>query len=311
MSRKINKIALIQGGMGAEAEVSRKTGKAFAAALEKLHLPFETLEANSELPKKLFEMKPDVALLAVHGKYAEDGTVQGLCEYLKIPYSGSGVFASALGMNKYFTKQVLIFNQIPTPAFEYVDVRKTKQLSSLRTQLSFPLVVKPSREGSTVGISMVNDERQFTQALQAASQFDYEILIEEFIAGTEITVPILDDRALTPIEIVPINGFYDYQHKYTAGKTEYILPPRLGKNVLENLRQLALKTHNVCQARVYSRVDFRVTESGSPFVLEINTLPGCTETSLLPKAAAYDGMEFTDVIRILVERAGLDYEGLR
>ncbi len=303
-------IALIAGGMGAEREVSLVTGKAFAKALEELKLDYKWVEAGADLPSQLEKIQPSVALLALHGKYAEDGTVQGVCEYLKIPYSGSGVMASAVCMNKYYSKQILKFHNLPTPDFE-MFFAKRHDMKGFKTKLTFPLVVKPSREGSTVGISIVKKADDLEAALKLAVQYDQEILLEDFIPGMEITIPILEDKALTPIQIEPKQGFYDYKNKYTAGNTEYILPPRLDEKVLKNCKEIALKAHQALQCRVYSRVDFRVTPEGAPYILELNTLPGCTPTSLLPKAAAHDGISFPQLIRTLVEKAALDYEGVR
>jgi D-alanine-D-alanine ligase len=305
------KVALIAGGLGAERDVSLVTGKAFAKALDELGLDYEMIDAGPDLPGLLQAMKPSVALLALHGKYAEDGTVQGLCEYLKIPYSGSGVMASALCMNKYYSKQVLRFHDLPTPAFEMFFAQSQSPEAFNPVRLKFPLVVKPSREGSTVGISIVQSQKDLPAALKLAAQFDKEILLEDFVPGMEITVPVLIDQALTPVEIVPKQGFYDYKNKYTAGNTEYILPPRLSSPVLERCKDLALRAHQALQCRVYSRVDFRVSPDGSPYILELNTLPGCTPTSLFPKSAAHDGITFPQLIRTLVEKASLDYEGVR
>jgi len=305
------KVALLVGGMGAEREVSLNTGKAFQKALDELKINYTVIDAGADLPEQLSKTKPDVALLALHGKYAEDGTVQGLCEYMKIPYSGAGVMASALCMNKYFTKQILNFNKVPTAEFEFVNARTTDINSYQLKKLKTPVVVKPSREGSSVGISIVKDAKQLTEALQLAAQYDKDILIEEFIAGHEITVPILDDKALTPIEIVPKEAFYDYKRKYTAGHTDYFMPPRLDPKVVEQLKIYGLQAHKACQVKVYSRVDFRVTTDGKAYCMEINTLPGCTQTSLLPKAAAHEGISFAQVIKILIDKASLDYEGVR
>lgn len=307
---KKGKIALIAGGMGAERDVSQVTGKAFAKALEELKSDYEWVEAGPDLPGKLQSLRPAVALLALHGKYAEDGTVQGICEYLKIPYTGSGVMASAVCMNKYYSKQILRFHDLPTPGFEMCFTER-QPLESYKTKLKFPVVVKPSREGSTVGISIVQKPEDFQAALKLAAQFDKEILIEDFVPGMEITIPIFNDKALTPIEIVPKQGFYDYKNKYTAGNTEYILPPRMPQDAIKRCQEIALRAHQALQCRVYSRVDFRVSPDGSPYILEINTLPGCTPTSLLPKAAAHDGISFAQLIRTLVEKASLDYEGVR
>ncbi len=301
------RVALIQGGMSSERQISLSTGQAFAGALDELGYTYQVIDAGPDLPDQLVKLKPDVALLALHGKFAEDGTVQGICEYLRIPYSGSGVLASALCMNKYFTKQVLIFNHIPTPDFELLRFdEKNLDLSQL-TKFQYPLVVKPSRDGSSMGISICQSKDTLQEAVFLAGKYDREILVENFIPGMELTVPILKDRALTPIEIVPEQGFYDFRRKYTAGASQYYLPARLDASLLEQVQELALKTHQACQARVYSRVDFRLGPDKVPYVIEINTLPGCTPTSLLPKAAAHEGIRFSDVVRILVEEASLDY----
>ncbi len=303
------KIALISGGLGAERDVSLVTGRAFAKALDELKYSYTELEAGPDLPGRLQTLRPDVALLALHGKYGEDGTVQGVCEYLKIPYSGSGVMASSVAMNKYYSKQIFKFHEIPTPRFQ-MFFSERHQPDRFLPDLGWPVVVKPSREGSTVGISIAKSQSELPAALKLAMKYDREILIEEFIPGQEITVAVLQDRALTPVEIAPKQGFYDYKNKYTAGNTDYILPPNMPKDVIETCKDLALRTHRALQCRVYSRVDFRLNEDLTPYVLEVNTLPGCTPTSLLPKAAAHDGISFAELIRILVEKAGLDYEGV-
>lgn len=185
------------------------------------------------------------------------------------------------------------------------------QLSAIKPSFPLPWVVKPSREGSTVGISIVRKDSDLPSAIQLASQHDREILVEEYIEGMEATVGVFMDRALTPIEIVPKTGFYDYQTKYTAGQTEYILPARLSGEMTQKIQDFALQAHQACQARTYSRVDFRITPEGMPYVLEVNSLPGCTPTSLLPKAAQHDGILFKDLVKTLIEQASLDYEGVR
>lgn len=302
------KIAVIVGGLSSEREVSFNTGKSFAKALDELGWAYEIIEAKEDLPKVLFEKKPDVALLALHGKLAEDGTVQGICEYLKIPYTGSGVLSSALAMNKVMAKQVFVQNGLPTPDWQVF--KRGVDLAPYKTTLEYPLVVKPARDGSSVGLSICYSKDQLDEAVELAFQYDRVILLEEYISGMEVTVATLLDRALTSIEIAPKNGFYDYENKYTAGKTDYIIPARLGAETQGLLGELALKTCRVLDIRTYSRVDFRVREDGEPFILEVNTLPGATETSLVPKAAAHDGISFSQLIKQLVDSAGLDYEGV-
>lgn len=309
---KNKKVVLLQGGLGAEREVSLSTGKGFEAALKELKYPYEVIDCREDFLEKIVScqknFKPDVALLALHGKYAEDGIVQSICEYIKLPYSGSGVLSSALCMDKITTKQMLSDNDIPTP--EYQTVEK-KDLKNFKLTLSIPVVVKPSREGSSVGVTIVKDAAHFNQALETAAQYDNYIIIEKFIPGMELTVPILDGKVLTPIEIVPKVDFYDYKNKYTAGRTDYIMPARLDEKALNKAKDYALKAFQVCRMRCYGRIDFRVDPSGHPFIMEINTLPGCTPTSLLPKSAKHSGVDFNQLIKILVETATLDYSGVK
>lgn len=309
MSNK-KKVVLIQGGMGAEKNVSLSTGGAFEAALRELGNPYEVIDAKEDLPLRLANVKADVALIALHGKYAEDGIVQSICEYLRLPYSGSGVLASALCMDKVMSKQMYVQCQIPTAPFEIVDLHVTKP-QDVRSKLGFPLVVKPSREGSSVGISIVKEEKDFLAAIQLAGQYDHYLLIEKFIAGMEISVPVFKGKALSPIEIVPRQGFYDYTNKYTKGSTDYFMPPRMPNDRVELLKTVSEKVFETFRLKAYSRIDFRVDENFNPFVMEVNTLPGCTPTSLLPKAAAHEGISFPQIIQTLIDCASLDYRGLK
>lgn len=304
------KVALLVGGKSSEREVSLVTGEGFRQALEKMKIPYVVIDAGDDLAERLRAEKPDKVLLALHGKLGEDGTVQGICEFLKIPYSGSGVLGSALGMDKVLTKEVLKANQIPVAKGFFYNA-KSNQPIQIPKDMQFPIVVKPSRDGSSMGVRICKTEADVAPAIKDASVYDYEIVVEEFIAGMELTVPILDNRALTPIEIMPAEGWYDYQKKYTKGATNYFLPPRLPEPMIEECKRIALRVHQVCKAKTYSRVDFRIHPERGPFVLEINTLPGCTPTSLLPKAAAHEGISFEQFIKILLDRATLDYENLR
>ncbi|MCH2535048.1 MAG: D-alanine--D-alanine ligase [Bdellovibrionales bacterium] len=307
MSRKV---ALIQGGLSSESQVSLASGKAFEKALKELGENYIIIEADEKLPEKLMKHQPDVALLALHGKYAEDGTVQGICEYLKIPYTGSGVLASALCFNKLFTKQVLAQNSIPTPDFELIDL-KNRSLDSVKTKISAPMVVKPSRDGSSMGISICKTEEDFSGAVIEASKYDQQILVEDFVEGKEVTIPMLLGKALSPIEIVPKTEFYNYKNKYTAGQTDYYVPARIDAEALESCQKMASKVYEVLNIRTYCRVDFMLDSKMNPYVLEVNTLPGFTETSLFPRSAKHDGIAFTELIKTLIDSAGLDYEGLK
>ncbi len=311
MQNAKKKVVLLQGGLSAEREVSLSTGRGFAQALVELGYPFEVIDCKEDLLTRITQAKEngaEVALLALHGKYAEDGIVQSICEYIKLPYSGSGVLASALCMDKIFTKEVLSNHKIPIAKHQLAH---KSEIAQFQLELPLPVVVKPSREGSSVGVTIVQDQSQLRSALDEAANHDQYILVEEFISGVEVTVPILDEKALTPIEIVPKTDFYDYKNKYTAGRTDYILPARLSERTLKLTCDYALQAFHACRVRCYGRVDFRITTDGRPYVLEVNTLPGCTPTSLLPKSALHSGVSFNRLVEILVERATLDYKGVK
>lgn len=303
------KIALLLGGLGAEAEVSRSTGAGFKEALVELGYDFDVIDVGEDLALQLYKSKPDVALIALHGKYAEDGTVQGICEYLKIPYSGSGVLGSALCMDKILSKQLLISQGLPTPDYEALDARKI-DIENYKLRLELPVVVKPSREGSSVGVSIVKQESELLPALKLAAQSDYQILIEEFIDGKEITVPIMMGKALTPIEIEPKVDFYNYENKYTAGKTEYHLPARVSDEVLAEAQKMSLEIFELLRMRTYGRIDFRLSQKNKLYFMEANSLPGCTPTSLLPKSALHMGIKFNEIVETLIKDSNLDYAGV-
>lgn len=303
------KVVLIQGGLGAERKVSLSTGAGFKQALTELGYPFEVIDAQEDLMVQLSKVKADVALLALHGKYAEDGIVQSICEYMKLPYSGTGILGSAICMDKLMSKRLLEQAGLPIIPYQVLD---TKEMATkdFRLEQDCPIVVKPSREGSSVGVSIVKSESELLQALNEAAKFDHIVLIEKYIPGKELTVPILQNRALCPIEIQPKVGFYTYENKYTAGNTEYHLPARISDSQLENIKKIALESCRQLRVRTYARVDFRMTDEGEAFLIEVNTLPGATPTSLFPQSAKYEGLHFNDVVKILVEEASLDYGGL-
>ena len=306
MSSRVKPIALIQGGLGAEREISLLSGRAVAPVLDDLKLPYEVVEGNKNLPQKLSQLQPSVAFLAVHGQYAEDGTLQGICEYLNIPYTGSGVLASSLCMNKCIFKNFISLYRIPTPSYQNLYLKKNK-LAAPPTHLKFPLVVKPAREGSSLGISICPTEEEWGKALEKALQYDRMIVVESYIKGRELALSFLDGRFLTPVEIRPKAGFYDYTRKYTPGETEYILPARVSADTVEQCKKTAARIIKLTSIRGYCRADF-IVKDDVPFLTEINTLPGLTASSLLPKSAAYDGIRFPELIQTILRAARLDYE---
>lgn len=308
---KKKRVVLIKGGLSAERDVSLSTGKGFEQALVELGYPYEVIDAQADFVEKIsnLKIKPDVALLALHGKFAEDGIVQGICEYLKLPYTGTGVLGSALCMDKVMSKYILQQMNIPTPEAKVIDTHVT-DTSKLGPVMPPPYVVKPSREGSSVGVTIVKDNSQWSEALRSAAKHDHMVLVEKFIDGMELTVPVLQGRALTPIEIQPKTEFYNYKNKYTAGQTEYFLPPRASADAIAKVQAIAVKAAEALRTRLYSRIDFRLSTDGIPFVIEINTLPGFTPTSLFPKSAKHEGLGFNQLIEILIENASLDYAGV-
>ncbi len=298
--------ALIQGGLGAEKEVSLLSAHAVAQAFKALNIPFHVVECDKNIFQTLSRLKPERAFLAVHGKYAEDGTLQGLCEYLKIPYTGSGVLSSALCMDKSFFKDYISQHKIPTPDYQNITVSKTS-IKKPNIQLSLPFVVKPAREGSTLGIGICQKKQDILPALKKAFQYDHKILLESYIKGRELAFSCLNGKVLTPVEVVAEGGFYDYKSKYQSQKTRYILPPKMDKAVLEEGRKMALRAFKLCHIRTYARADFIVQNNKKPLITEINTLPGLTKKSLFPKSAEKDGRPFNQLIEHILQKASLDY----
>lgn len=305
MNKKIKKVALIQGGLGAEREVSFMSAKVVAKAFDELNISYTLIESDRNLAKNLEKLNPDCAFLAVHGKYAEDGTLQGICEYLKIPYTGSGVLASSLCMNKCFFKDYISKHGIPTPNYQNLNL-EDQAPQEVEINIPLPFVIKPSREGSTLGISICKKKQELIPALEKALQHDKIILVESYIEGMEIAGSLLNKKALTPVEIVPKSGFYDYMSKYQSKETQYILPPRLDEKVIKQCKEIVCQTARIAQIRTYCRVDF-IIKDNSPLVLEINTLPGLTTHSLLPKSAQHDGINFNMLVLKILQEARLDY----
>ncbi len=291
------------GGLSAEREISLKTGNAVLHALKRRGYPAFSIDVGRDLAARLTWQGAKQAFIALHGRYGEDGKVQGMLEMMSIPYTGSGVLASSIAMDKVVTKKLLIFHGLSTPVF--MELRADVDKPSLTGCPPFPLVVKPAREGSTIGISRANDPEQLRQSLAAAFEHDDLVLIEEFIEGREVTVGVLDGRSLPIVEVVPETGFYDYAAKYTSGRTQYLLPAPLSESLTQRIQQAAEKVFHVLGCSGAVRVDFMV-RGEEFFCLEVNTIPGMTETSLLPKAAAAAGMSFDDLVERILAGAGLN-----
>ena len=301
---KTKTIGVLMGGLSAEREVSLRTGKAVLTALEATGYRVVGIDAGRDLPARLLTKSVDVAFIALHGRYGEDGTVQGLLEILGIPYTGSGVQASAVAMDKVTTKKILLHHELPTPAFEVFRRGDDPDVLVARCR-HFPRVVKPAREGSTIGVHIVRNAKELAAGVDEALQHDDLLLIEDYIPGAEVTVGVLGETALPVIQIVPRDGFYDYRAKYTAGQTEYLLPAPLEPLLYDRIQQVAVAACRALDCRGAARVDFMVREREF-YCLEVNTIPGMTETSLLPKAARQAGIDFGELAQRILEDAGLN-----
>jgi D-alanine-D-alanine ligase len=251
------------------------------------------LDVGKDLPARLVAEKVDVAWLALHGRYGEDGCIQGLLESMFIPYTGSGVLASSLGMDKVFAKQIFVAHGIPTPAYRAFSDAASARAVVDALPFPFPVVVKPSREGSSVGVHVCKTREAYLAAVDDASRFAGQLLVEQFVKGREVQGAVLDNVALGVIEVKPAHEFYDYDAKYKSGSgTQYLFPAPLPPEQYERVNEACLAAHKALGCHGASRSDVIVTEGGDVFLLEINTLPGMTATSLLPKIAAGRGIDF-------------------
>lgn len=303
-SMKEKKIAVLMGGLSAEREVSLKSGAAVLAALQKQGYQAIGIDVDRNLAAVLTREGIQAAFIALHGRYGEDGCVQGLLELMQIPYTGSGVLASALAMHKLYSKQAFSANHILTAPF--IHYRKGQHVKLAEIPFGLPLVVKPVQEGSSVGVSIVKEESDLQPAVDEAFSHDNEILVEQYIKGQEVQVGILDDQPIGAIEIVPKKEFYDYEAKYSDGMAEHIFPARLNSDLYAKAQVIGLAAHKTLGCKGYSRVDLLVTESGDCYVLEVNTLPGMTALSLLPEIAAKGaGLSFEALVERVIESAEL------
>ena len=300
------KIGVLMGGLSSEREISLRTGSAILKALQHKEYTAVAIDADREVVNKLQAAAVEAGFIALHGALGEDGSIQGLLEILHIPYTGSGVLASALAMNKVAAKKIFAYHNLPTPKFQSLCAAwggAGDLLADIR--IPCPMIVKPSEEGSTIGVSIVRTREELLPALETALRFGTELLIEEFITGREVTAGILNDRPLPLIEIIPRNGFYDYQAKYQKGETEYVFPDWLGAEREMAIQDLALRAFQALGCSGAARVDFMVDRGGNPLILEVNTVPGMTETSLLPKAAGKAGIDFPDLVENMLWSAAL------
>lgn len=297
------RIAVVMGGPSSEREVSLQSGKLVAGALRSLGYETHTLDYDERFVDGLREISPDAIFNALHGTHGEDGEIQGVLEYLQIPFTGSGVEACALTMDKHLSKKLFAAEGLPTAAWDLFDLAGGT-LPLLPGSLDLPLVVKPRYEGSSVGVSIVRTHEQWTAAMLSASKTFAEAMAEEYVAGREFACGILGDEALPLVEIVPnVDEFYSYSAKYDPGGSTHITPARIDADLSSRLQTLALSAHRLLGLRDYSRVDFIVSKDGRPYILEVNSLPGLSPVSLLPDACKASGISYEALIDRLITYA--------
>lgn len=306
------KVVVLAGGRSAEREVSRRSGRAVAAALRARGYEVAEVDPGADLAEKLKEEAPEIVFIALHGKFGEDGSVQGFLEVMGIPYTGSGILASALAMDKIATKRLLQGQGVPTAAFTVVVQDEWQQdqnqvLAGITQKLGSRVVVKVPDEGSSLGTFLAHGRDELSGSLDRALELSSRVLVEEFLPGTEVHAVLIGNehpRVLPLIEIVPLAGeFYDYQSKYTPGGSEHIIPPRLPDEVQAEIRDLAGYTYRLLGCSGFARVDFKLAASNRPMVLEVNTIPGLTETSLVPDAARAAGISFPELVEEITRLA--------
>ena len=286
------RIGVLAGGPSSEREISLKSGKAVVEGLESLGLKPVFLDVSEDnFSSLLMDSGVDLAFIALHGRFGEDGTVQRMLEEEGIPYTGSGPDSSSLALDKVLSKKKFIENGLKVPG--YVMVSSAEEVNE--KEAPFPSAVKPRREGSSMGLSIVHKREDLVRAVEHALEFDREALIEEYVPGREITVGVLEGGALPVVEIKSSSGIYDFESKYTSSETQYIVPAELSPEEHRIAQEAGLRAHNSLGCKGFSRVDMRLTDSGEIFILEVNTIPGLTERSLLPMAAREEGISFPDL----------------
>jgi D-alanine-D-alanine ligase len=309
---KKERILVLMGGYSAERDVSLRSGAAVLNALRNIGYEAEALDLKGNSVQKIEDFNPDLVFIALHGKDGEDGTVQGLLEIMGIRYTGTGVAGSAIGINKVLTKKILMYEQIPTSEFSILKKNEldtqAQAIDSLIENIGLPMVVKAATQGSSIGTYIVREANKVLTAIETAFEYDDEVLVERFIDGVEVTSTIIGNdypQALPLIEITSANEFYDFESKYTPGMCNHIIPARIEKSVEEKIAALSLRVYKALNCKGYARVDFIIDQGSNPLVLEINTIPGMTEMSLVPDAARAAGISFEELVEKIV-RLGLE-----
>jgi D-alanine-D-alanine ligase len=295
------KVAVLMGGRSAEREISLKSGGAVLEALKRKGVDAHAFDPREQGLEQLLAQKFKRAFIALHGRFGEDGTVQGALEYLGIPYTGSGVMASALAMDKLRTKLIWLAGGIPTPRYAQLDAATDH--AALVAALGLPLVVKPAHEGSSIGVSKVNSVEKVDAAYELARRYDDTVIAEQFVDGPELTVGILDDAALPLVRIEAPQGNYDYQNKYFGNETKYHCPCGLPPAQERAIQDQAIAAFRLLGCNGWGRIDLMLGKDGNPYFLEMNTIPGMTDHSLVPMAARASGISFEDLVLRILESA--------
>lgn len=307
------RVVVVMGGPSAEHAISVRSGQGVVAALIRrgwrvhplLLLETLTVEEASHATRVILQTtEPDAVFIALHGPFGEDGTIQAICEELQVAYTGSDVAASRLGLQKAASRRRFEEAGLRVPRWRVIDPQDPGALQEAVEQVGLPAVVKPTNQGSSIGVSIVTEPRELARAVHAAARYDTQVLVEAYIRGRELTVGILDREALPLVEICPkTHQFFDYTAKYTPGQTEYLVPASLDEPLTRRVQEAGLRAHDAIGCRHFSRVDVILEKGGEPVILEVNTIPGLTATSLLPKAAACTGMAYEELCERLVTMA--------
>ena len=305
--KEFGKVGVLMGGPSTEREISLKSGKAVYEALKQsgleviaIDIKTDSIEENIRL---IESCKIDCAFLALHGRFGEDGQIQEILESVKIPYTGSGVLASRLAMDKVASRKIFQANGLNVPKYKIVEKASYTLDWEVNNNLKLPLVIKPATHGSSIGLSIIDKQEDLDKAVSLAFAFDERIIIEEYVEGREVTVGILKEQPLPVIEIIPKRRFFDYEAKYTPGMTDYEVPAKLEESIAREVKKAALSAHKLLGCSGCSRVDMILSKDNLPFVLEVNTIPGLTNTSLLPRAAKTQGIEFNELCLKLIKLA--------
>ena len=301
------KVTVLMGGVSAERDVSLDSGKACAKALSEIGFDVTSLDAKDDFIEKLIKSKPDKVFNALHGRFGEDGSIQGLLEHLKIPYTHSGVLSSAIAMDKLTSKKIFKEANISSPEYKVIKTVEDFQNS----KIAYPCVVKPNNEGSSVGVYIFNEPKKSNEDTIVTLLKKYNFLIlEKYIPGREIQVAVMGSKALGGIEIVPTRSFYDYEAKYSANaKTKHMIPVKINEADYKKILDMALQAHNILGCRGVTRSDFRYNESDKVnkiFILEVNTQPGMTSLSLVPEIANYYGISFNELVKWIINDASIN-----